>query len=236
MENKEERRLLLSMESGRVNIREGVCPVPACGKATSRMDWHIKVHTELSSVAQEDILREMKRKRILNELAVLRKSNPVVPMVSTLDIEMNVEFEELDDPVVPQSPEEEEVGCKSPRCIRRDERHRSKIADLNEQVDTLSKALSELTRRYRKLKRKSLTGQGGTHLKQVTKRLLSSLDPEEEDNEPPASPEVLNVPSREAHSPQASTSQQATTSQQPLSKSAEKSPPHYPDHITVLSE
>ncbi|KAI7789678.1 hypothetical protein IRJ41_013407 [Triplophysa rosa] len=225
VQNKDERKLLLSLESRRVNVREGICPLPGCGKETTRLDRHIKVHTELSSGAQEDALRDIKRKKVLKELAVLRESNPTVPMVSILDLQADDDqLSELEDPVVPQDCEEEKEAerslCNSPRCKKRGERFKVEIADLNKQVDTLTE-----TAEIQKTK------------KQITKRLLSSLGPEDEDkDDAPVDPEENPLPQR--RSPQPTTSQQAiargeSSAQQ---RNEERSPPHYPDHVSVLSE
>ncbi|KAL1250742.1 hypothetical protein QQF64_018538 [Cirrhinus molitorella] len=55
--NKEERQLLLALSSGRVNIRKGACPVSACGKVCSRLDHHLKSHTELTKEAQREAMK-----------------------------------------------------------------------------------------------------------------------------------------------------------------------------------
>ncbi|XP_057180265.1 uncharacterized protein LOC130547909 [Triplophysa rosa] len=242
VQNKDERKLLLSLESGRVNVREGICPLPGCGKETTRLDRHIKVHTELSSGAQEDALRDIKRKKVLKELAVLRESNPTVPMVSILDLQADDDqLSELEDPVVPQDCEEEKEAerslCNSPRCKKRGERFKAEIADLNKQVDTLTETVCDLTRRYRKLKDRYSGAPQAGRIRQITKRLLSSLGPEDEDkDDAPVDPEENPLPQR--CSPQPTTSQQAiargeSSAQQ---RNEERSPPHYPDHVSVLND
>ncbi|XP_057193195.1 uncharacterized protein LOC130556326 [Triplophysa rosa] len=243
VQNKDERKLLLSLVSGRVNVREGICPLPGCGKETTRLDRHIKVHTELSSGAQEDALRDIKRKKVLKELAVLRESNPTVPMVSILDLQADDDqLSELEDHVVPQDCEEEKEAerslCNSPRCKKRGERFKAEIADLNKQVDTLTETVRDLTRRYRNLKnRSSGAPQAAGRIRQITKRLLSSLGPEDEDkDDAPVDPEENPLPQR--RSPQPTTSQQAIARGESSAhqRNEERSLPHYPDHVSVLSE
>ncbi|RXN14513.1 LRR and PYD domains-containing 3-like protein [Labeo rohita] len=69
------------------------------------MDLHLTTHTELTKAAQRDTLQTCKRRKILEDLASLRASNPVEPMVSTLDIEEAQNFWD-----VSPAPEEEECG------------------------------------------------------------------------------------------------------------------------------
>ncbi|KAI7795895.1 hypothetical protein IRJ41_009167 [Triplophysa rosa] len=81
-----ERKLILSLESGRVQYRERTCIVPGCEVTTSRLDRHIQTHTELSKGAQRDVVRDCKRKKVLEALAALRATCPAVPMATSLDI------------------------------------------------------------------------------------------------------------------------------------------------------
>ncbi|MGL5500074.1 MAG: hypothetical protein ACRDCK_02815, partial [Plesiomonas shigelloides] len=135
----------MAIASGRVNVREGVCPVPGCGKATSRMDRQLKAHSELSRETRRRAFKALKVAKILNDVAALRASNPAVAMVSTLDLQ---EACDPDDPsfVLEEAVAEEAAAappCDDPRC----QRDRSEKEDLSRQVDTLSKALRVLTRR-----------------------------------------------------------------------------------------
>ncbi|KAK9976406.1 hypothetical protein ABG768_021611 [Culter alburnus] len=183
--NKAERKLLLAIPSGRVDVRKGTCPLPACGKYTSRMDRHLATHTEVTVAARRQATETLKRKKILEGLAKLRASNPAVAIVSSLDL-----AEELDDPIVAVEEEEaageQESACNNPSC--QDERE-----DLRRQVDMLSESLRKVTRRYRLLLRRS-RGKPSSQLARVTGRLLSSLrspapgEAEEEEDEPLALP------------------------------------------------
>lgn len=161
--NLKERKLLLALESGRVKFREGKCSVPGCDKTTTRLDRHIKTHTELTKADQRQAIRVFKRRVILQELAALRASNPDVPMASKLDLV------EVDDPMPVLEEQEEEF--QNTRCQRR----AKEVADLNEQVDTLSGALRDLSHRFRILKRKSVPTPSA-QVKRVTKTLLSALE------------------------------------------------------------
>ncbi len=146
--NLQERKLLLAISSGRVDVRKGTCPLPTCGKSTSRIDRHLMGHTELTAAARQETIQALKMRRILHNLSELRASNPVVPMASTLDQEdshnhtLTLEEEEEE--------EEEEQACDNPLC----QKLRNEVADLNRQVDTLSQALRDMTRRYSLLRRR----------------------------------------------------------------------------------
>ncbi|RXN15049.1 hypothetical protein ROHU_028371 [Labeo rohita] len=240
VENKEERRLLLAIESGRINARAGNCPIVGCGKFSNRLDRHIRTHSEISAVAQDDAILRCKRRVVISKLTALRASNPAVPMVSTLDLE---EHQQLEGPDVPPDQEElEEEECSSAVCMSQKKFLRSQVADLNKQVDILTDSLKNVTRRYRMLKRKS-TPLGAVRVGQVARKLLSSLGPEEED----VAEEVLDDPAQTTTPGEPSTSQQpedraeepSTSKEQPSSSTQEpreKSPPQYPDHVSVLNE
>lgn len=210
MKNLKERKLLLALESGRVKFREGKCMVSGCEKTTTRLDWHIKTHTELTKADHKKAIKEFKRKVILQELAALRASNPDVPMATKLDLV------ELDDPMpVPEEDEEEE--CTNPRCQRR----AKEVADLNDQVHTLSAALRDLSNRYRQLKRKSVP-KPSAQVKRVTKTLMSALELTEAE------------PGEATGSGKGSCSTQATATSRDEEEELECS--QFPDHLPMLSK
>ncbi|KAG1927353.1 hypothetical protein F2P79_024291 [Pimephales promelas] len=97
----------------------------------------------------------------------LRATNPVVPLVSTLDL-----LPEIEDPDVPLNEDEEE--CSNPDCKERVEKLRLENSNLNQSVDTLTTALRDITRRYRLLKKRSAS-KGAGRLSKATRRLISSL-------------------------------------------------------------
>ncbi|XP_067307638.1 uncharacterized protein [Pseudorasbora parva] len=172
--NKEERKLLLSIPSGRVDVRKGTCPVLGCGKATARMDRHLKANTELTSRARSQAMDSLKRKKVLADLAKLRASDPAIPMSSMLDL--NEAGDIGDDPVCALGDEEEEqqekqqqptaTPCDNPRC-------RAAQEDLQKQVEILTDSLCKLSRRFRLLKRRC-QGPPSSHLSGVAGKLLAS--------------------------------------------------------------
>lgn len=152
--NGEERRLLLALESGRIEYRMGRCPVLGCGKDTTRLDRHLKCHTELSKKAYQNAVDEIKKNKIMAHLAALRASNPKPPMATVLDLqEVEVKAEDLE---MPKDLLVQEELCCLESCRRKKLRLKSEIADLNEQIETLTATLCESTRRYRVLKRQSI--------------------------------------------------------------------------------
>ncbi|XP_077091405.1 uncharacterized protein LOC143742438 [Siphateles boraxobius] len=172
--NSQERKLLLAISSGRVDVRKGTCPVPSCGKSTSRMDRHLKDHTELTRVAQQETMQALKRKKIIHDLTELRASNPAVPMASTLDLE--------DSP-----PHPEKGTCDKPCCQHARKQLQDQVAELNRQVDTLSSALRDVTRRCRLLRWRSRS----TQVARVTRKLLTSLRSPKKEEEATAMEKLL---------------------------------------------
>ncbi|XP_056589091.1 uncharacterized protein LOC130409250 [Triplophysa dalaica] len=158
----------------------------------------------------------------------------IVPMVSTLDLQaFDERLYHLEDPIVPHSSEEEDGdACSNPRC----QKLKEKIADLNRQVDTLTDTVREITQRYRRLqKRTSGAPRDAGRISRVTKSLLSSLGTKDRDKDLSAEPGE-SPPSQEIFEP--TTSQQAMAGDKSLAsqKDIAKSPPHFPDHATVLNE
>ncbi|ROL49818.1 hypothetical protein DPX16_1189 [Anabarilius grahami] len=194
VKNKEERKLLLSLESGRVNVCERRCPVPGCGKLTSRLDRHIQTHSDLSMTARMDAVLSCKRKKVLSQLSALRASNPEVPMVSSLDLEEEPKSEDTSMSLDEEESEEEQ--CVSAACKSQTDQLKSQISDLNLQLDTLTEALHKVTCRYLRLKRRS-AAVGSTRIKQETQRLFLSPGPEEERDETCAPARPLSEPYEE---------------------------------------
>lgn len=150
--NVKERKLLLALESGRIEYRVGQCPVLGCSKDSMRLDRHLQTHTELSKRARQDAVHEAKKNKIMAQLAALRVSNPKPPMATALDLQ-EVKAEDLE---MPKDLVVEEELCCLESCRRKKLRMKSKIAHLNVQIETLAAALCEVTRRYRVLKRQSV--------------------------------------------------------------------------------
>jgi len=86
--NTDERRLLLNLSSGRVNVRTAPCPVLGCDYCSTRLDKHLKDgHPELTR--NQMIIEEQVAKRTMSFrlLGNLRATNPQIAMVSDLDID-----------------------------------------------------------------------------------------------------------------------------------------------------
>ncbi|CAM4574692.1 unnamed protein product [Leuciscus chuanchicus] len=205
-ENKDERKLLLALESGRVNVRSCVCPVPGCGISTTRIDRHLKSHAELSTAAKESVLKQCKRKKVLAQIAALRATDPEVPLVSNLGLMPDIEDCEPSFELA----EDEEEQCSNPGCKEKIQSLWTENKRLNEKVDTLSTALRDVTRRYRRLQKKSTSMAAGSSSK-VKRRLFTSLGSRDDplsitqaSTLPPASSDL-----------EPSTSQQPDVSQEP---------------------
>ncbi|TNN53539.1 hypothetical protein EYF80_036239 [Liparis tanakae] len=93
--NLDERRLLLNMASGRVNIRLAPCPVSGCRYLSSRLDKHLQDgHPELSRHRMVKETQAARRAMTVQLLGSLRATNPPVAMVSDFDIHQS-DLEEL---------------------------------------------------------------------------------------------------------------------------------------------
>ncbi|CAM4570927.1 unnamed protein product [Leuciscus chuanchicus] len=224
VKNKEERKLLLAMESGRVNARAGLCPVPACNKFSNRLDRHIRTHSEVSVGVQDEALRFCKRRVCLSKLTALRASNPAVPMVSTLDLEEQRLMEE--DPSCPQDPEDLEEECEKAGCKQVKSLLRTQVADLNKQVDTLKEVdlLGLDPHRAGGPKAPLLSRAGRRGARSLEEDVKSSPEVPSAVQQPPALPE--EKPEGDGEKP--------STSRQP--QDVEEDQPHYPDQVVVLSE
>nr|XP_055062965.1 uncharacterized protein LOC129446029 isoform X1 [Misgurnus anguillicaudatus] len=223
--NLEERRLLLALESGRVNVRKGRCPVPGCEKEVMRMDRHLQGHSELTAKARRLAFARCKKAKIVAQLAALRATNPPVAMVSTLDLQVEGEQAEGEAPKPPGEEEDDEPqDCGSEACRRRRLRHKRQVADLNAQIDTLSSTLQEVTRRCKKLLRQR--GQKPSQrLRGVTKKLLEALQEPEEEQAPlsPPSAFAAGTPGPSSAAPE-------------VPEEDESEMPHFPDHVSALND
>ncbi|RXN13028.1 LRR and PYD domains-containing 3-like protein [Labeo rohita] len=205
------------MSSGRINVRKGTCPVAGCKKETSRLDRHLMTHTELNKTVRRNALEACKRQKILGDLASLRASNPEEPMVSTLDID---EAQDVSD--VPPVPEEEVEECSNPGCKAQKKKLQDEVADLSKQIDTLTEALRDVSRKYRLLRKRSLPTPSG-QVARVTRTLLSAISSPEEKEGPEQS--VAEPEEQEEEGPGPSKKTRTTTMAHP-----------FPDHVPALSE
>ncbi|XP_066532008.1 uncharacterized protein [Hoplias malabaricus] len=234
--NKKERKLLLQLVSGKVDVRTGICPVAGCNTKTSRMDRHLKTHNELSKPMQTEVLNSLKRKMVLKGLSELRESQPDVPMASILDIEEQQRQEELldisvgaaaEDVPCPHEEEEETVLCQNPLCVKRDsllQMLQKQISDLTDTNVSLTKEVHLLRRQNRLLQRrvmkKPLIRMQVSHAAQAPPHPCEGSDvgPEKSDSMP-EEPSMAQAPSLE---------------KAPESKSKLQFP--FPDHIPELNE
>lgn len=217
VKNKVEKKYLLALESGRVKVRQGA--------ARRRPVWS---HTELSATARDDTIISCKQRKILEILGALRASNPEVPMVSTLDLE--AALPDMEDPSTAalHPKEEREEECSSRACKRVVKRLRAENADLNQQVDQLTETLRAVTHRYHVLRHK-YEAKGSERIKQVARRLLSSLRPEEEENEEEEQPTAQRkVSLHPLPSPPSSPQECAPSTSQPGPSTGKPSQLHYP--------
>ncbi|KAL3063500.1 hypothetical protein OYC64_003131 [Pagothenia borchgrevinki] len=84
--NIEERSILLKMANGRITIRTQPCNLSGCDYHGTRLDRHlVKEHKELSQKEAGVALRNIKHKVGLQMLRDLRRRNPEIGMISTLD-------------------------------------------------------------------------------------------------------------------------------------------------------
>ncbi|KAA0706398.1 hypothetical protein E1301_Tti021724 [Triplophysa tibetana] len=218
--NVKERKLILSLESGRVSYREGTCRIPGCGKTSSRLDRHILGHTELSKRAQRDAIRDIKRQKVIDQLAALRATCPAIPMATFLDIDEIQNFS--DDREVELSDQEEYQTCAEEKYQRVRAKLMKENADLNKQNDILATTLKEVTKRYKRLKRRTAS-LPSSQVCSAAKKLLSTLEPEIE-GEPSAQPS--EEPASVSASPLASTSQ----------REPQDELPYYPEHVVALND
>ncbi|XP_048015146.1 uncharacterized protein LOC125247736 isoform X2 [Megalobrama amblycephala] len=144
--NREERKLLLAIPSGRVDVRNGNCPVPGCDMSTSRMDRHLKSHTELTAAARRQVMESLKHRKILRNLAELRASDPAVAMASSLDLHESEDTEEQQQPCNnPRCQREREDLRKQRKDLRKQRKdHRKQRKDLRKQLEDLRKQVSAL--------------------------------------------------------------------------------------------
>ncbi|XP_056272751.1 uncharacterized protein LOC130195318 isoform X2 [Pseudoliparis swirei] len=90
IKNVKERKLLLNMASGRVNIRCTPCPVVGCKYHSSRLDKHLQEgHPELTRTRMAMEVVTVKRAVTVKLLGYLRATNPQIAMNSGFDLEVN---------------------------------------------------------------------------------------------------------------------------------------------------
>ncbi|XP_056272754.1 centrosomal protein of 170 kDa protein B-like isoform X4 [Pseudoliparis swirei] len=91
IKNVKERKLLLNMASGRVNIRCTPCPVVGCKYHSSRLDKHLQEgHPELTRTRMAMEVVTVKRAVTVKLLGYLRATNPQIAMNSGFDLKIEV--------------------------------------------------------------------------------------------------------------------------------------------------
>ncbi|XP_034445836.1 coiled-coil domain-containing protein 69-like [Hippoglossus hippoglossus] len=109
VKNVAERRILLNLTSGRVNIRHCPCPVRGCSYAQSRLDKHIlDTHTEMAINKRASSVQVAKLRQCLKLLRELQGTNPT-PEVSTA-VDLLAEVGEEDITVETEEPEDEQYN------------------------------------------------------------------------------------------------------------------------------
>lgn len=133
--NAEERRILLNLAAGRVNMRTSSCLISGCDYMLTRLDRHIRqAHTELTIQERASMVVEAKRRTSIKLLADLRASNPRPSMTNTLDQQEELLEEEILDEPVPLTPE---TDCDNEECKEAKRQYQKQLAQLTEQRDQL---------------------------------------------------------------------------------------------------
>ncbi|XP_075950764.1 uncharacterized protein LOC142952746 [Anarhichas minor] len=161
VENIEERRLLLNLASGRVNVRYEACPVSGCKYKSSRLDKHIRNgHTKLNMATVQVNLQAARRQVTFRLLAALRASNPAVPVVTGLDMDMDMELQE-------EGEVEKRMKkiCSNPKCARLFRRLSIQVKHLESELSRSRKTfqrLSKMLRRFSSAPKTPKPGKAGS--------------------------------------------------------------------------
>ncbi|KAL3045936.1 hypothetical protein OYC64_014086 [Pagothenia borchgrevinki] len=85
--NADERRILLLMANGRMNIRLHPCIISGCNYSGTRLDRHMdRDHVELSREKINVAVQQVKMKMAKKELHDLRLTNPDIGMITSWDV------------------------------------------------------------------------------------------------------------------------------------------------------
>lgn len=88
IENPQERRLLLNLAHGRVNIRNSPCPVEACSYTQGRLDKHLGTcHPELSETVRTSVLQKVRRDVTMGLIREIRQAYTGAPGPSSIRVE-----------------------------------------------------------------------------------------------------------------------------------------------------
>ncbi|XP_057183962.1 uncharacterized protein LOC130550499 isoform X1 [Triplophysa rosa] len=148
-------------------------------------------------------------------------------MATFLDIDESQNlFDDSQERRSDQEEEEEEEMCSEEKCQRARAKFLKTIAELNKQNDTLAAMLQEVTRRFKKLKRKT-SSMPSSQVCSAAKKLLSTLEAEE-GGEPE---EAAGEPSEEAAGEPSVRPGASTTQPEP-----QDDLPYFPEHVVALSK
>ena len=86
MANREERRIVNSISTGKILLPPGRCPIRPCLGIKKHPVKHIKNHKSMGERIKNKIIRSLKLKEGKKQLANLRASNPQPPLTSTFDL------------------------------------------------------------------------------------------------------------------------------------------------------
>lgn len=88
VKNVQERKLLLQLARGRVNVRDCKCPLDTCTYSSGRLDKHLfSGHPELSTDAKNKMFEFVKRAKTVELLQAVRDTEPSPPLTSSLTME-----------------------------------------------------------------------------------------------------------------------------------------------------
>ncbi|XP_056292528.1 uncharacterized protein LOC130207832 [Pseudoliparis swirei] len=172
--NLHERRLLLSMASGRVNIRQCPCPVSGCSYHSTRLDQHLlDGHPELTRTRLLNEEHAVRKAAVVQLLGCLRATNPRVAMVSALDL---VVCSAEDRQVVGEVDPGVVVACQMPACVSVRAEHQENTATMERLERESTLHLKTIKVQARKLRRYQLVVRGmneaaaGSREKEVEQR------------------------------------------------------------------
>jgi len=157
--NGHERRLLLSMASGRVNIRQCPCPVSGCSYHGTRLDKHLQDgHPELRQARLLNEEQAVRKAAVVCLLGCLRATHPRVAMVSALDLVASTAEDrqvvcEVDPGVVV-------VVCQMPACVGVRAEHHELTATIHRLEREATQQQSKIKVQARKLRRYQLLVRG----------------------------------------------------------------------------
>lgn len=119
VQNPDERKILVNLAAGRVNVRGMECPVDGCMYSLTRLDKHIvQAHAELSVEETAQMLVRLKWDKTVQLLQELGATQPSPPLTRCLQRSECDRSGPVDDEHPPPSTSDDEVpGTSSPRSV-----------------------------------------------------------------------------------------------------------------------